>query len=109
MKTTLVTTIALASLLLSGAAVAQEFHPILDADYLGYLGPNEEATVLDTSNPGPHFDADRGGPALTAEDSPELVVATFDPLLDADFLGGVQGSRGDYDGAGVVVRDLASR
>ena len=109
MKTTLITTIALVSLLLAGAAFAQDFHPILDADYLGDLGANDATTVLDDMNPGPHFDADWDGPALNAADSPVLVVATFDPLLDADFLGGVHGERGDYPGAGYRICDLASR
>ena len=82
MKTTLITTIALVSLLLAGAAFAQDFHPILDADYLGDLGANDATTVLDDMNPGPHFDADWDGPALNAADSPFAILSLYMQVYD---------------------------
>ncbi len=86
MKATLITSIAVATLLLAGAAVAQDFHPILDADYLGELGTDETvAGQLDLNSPGPHFDSELGGESLTAGSN--LAAGSFHDLLDADILG----------------------
>ncbi len=87
MKTNLITTIAIATLLLAGAASAQDFHPILDADYLGGQGVDETVGAqLNLDNPGPHFDADWDGEGLTGASA--LVTASFHGLLDADILAG---------------------
>ena len=87
MKTTLITTIAIATVLLAGAAMAGDFHPILDADYLGYLGTDETvAAQLDLTNPGPHFDADLDDTIPTAVST--VVSASFHLLADADILSG---------------------
>ncbi len=87
MKTTLITTIAVATLLLAGAAFAQDFHPILDADYLSGQGNDEfVGAELSFDNPGPHSDADWDGEGLTGAST--LVSACFHDLLGADILSG---------------------
>ena len=102
MKTTLMTSIAVATLLLAGAAVAQDFHPILDADYLGESGT--DATVagrLDLNNPGPHSDSelDSSGSANASR----LVDGNFHTLLEADILGS-QGAACNGEAVKVVSR-----
>ncbi len=87
MKTTLITTIAVATLLLAGAASAQDFHPILDADYLSGQGIDEiVGAQLNLDNFGPHSDADWDGEGMIGAST--LVSACFHDLLGADILGG---------------------
>lgn len=76
-----------ATALLAGAALALDFDPILDADYIGYPdGDTAFAGHLAALPAGPLSDAEWDGPLGEAGMTSVLVAATFDPILDADFL-----------------------
>ena len=88
MKTlNLIAIVITAAALLAGAAVAQDFDPIRDADYIGYPDTDTAfAGHLAQLPAGPHSDAEWDGPLGQGGVTSVLVAASFDPIRDADFL-----------------------
>lgn len=102
-KPTLTTVLIAALALAAGAAFAQDFDPIRDADHIGY--PDDATTFFGRYDPlsrGPHSDAEwdaRGGlDGLTVA----LVAPTFGAIADADFL-----DTTGYDPAGAGAQAYA--
>ncbi len=86
-KLSLFATIVAAAALLAGAAIAQDFDPIADAEYIGYPDTDTAfAGRLAPMTPGPHSDAEWDEVAWGPGDRTVLVAATFDPFTDVEFL-----------------------
>ena len=86
-KLNLIAILVTATALLAGTALAQDFDPNRDADYIGYPdGDTALAGHLAALPGGPLSDAEWDGPLGETGVTAVLVAASFDPLLDADFL-----------------------